>query len=140
MHALAVSMGVPTVGFWMTIPSGFIMGQTMQPTPPSYVPNYMSAYSDRMSFFQRVHNTIWSFLAKLIGDFHIKGTCQTKNKRQSQRFDWVNVTSCIIPSHLWLSTKGLLGWVDRTKQEVKYTQPCPTNGKIAYQILYDSIM
>ena len=57
----------------MTVPLGFIMEQTMQPAPPSYVPMYMSAYSDTMTFFQRVHNFVWKFLTKVIGDFHIKG-------------------------------------------------------------------
>ena len=73
MHSVPVSMGVPTVGFWMTIPQGFIMEQSMQPMPPSFVPNYMSAYSDRMTFLQRVHNFIWKIMVKLIGDFHING-------------------------------------------------------------------
>ena len=73
MHSLPVSMGVPTVGFWMTIPEGFIMEQTMQPMPPSFVPNYMSAYSDRMTFLQRVHNLLWKLATKFIGDWHIRG-------------------------------------------------------------------
>ena len=73
MHALPVSMGVPIVGFWMTVPLGFIMEQTMQPTLPSYVPQFSTAYSDRMNFFQRIHNFIWKVIMRLIGDFHIMG-------------------------------------------------------------------
>ena len=73
MHILPVKMGVPIVGFWMTAPLGFIMEQTMQPSVPSYVPMYMTGFSDQMSFFQRIQNFIWKFFTKIIGDFHIKG-------------------------------------------------------------------
>lgn len=54
--ALVVDMGLPVVGFWLSLPVGLEMEATTQPTPPSHIPYLMSGLSDKMSFWQRCKN------------------------------------------------------------------------------------
>ena len=58
--ALAHAMDVPVVGFWAASPATGMLHFTTQPSNPSFMPFFVTGFSDRMSFVERVYNTgLW---------------------------------------------------------------------------------
>ena len=58
--ALAHTMNVPVVGFWGASPASGMLHFITQPSNPSFMPFFVTGYSDHMSFLERVYNTgLW---------------------------------------------------------------------------------
>lgn len=73
MLALPASMGIPVVGFWVTLPVGGTMEGTTQPSNPSYVPYFMTGFTDKMGFLVRVQNFVYKFLQTIVTQSHWHG-------------------------------------------------------------------
>uniref|UniRef100_A0A3B4TJC1 UDP-glucuronosyltransferase n=1 Tax=Seriola dumerili TaxID=41447 RepID=A0A3B4TJC1_SERDU len=67
---IARKLGIPTINLLRGMPFFLDMRSAGCPCPPSYVPRFFTGYSDKMSFKERVVNTLVS-LIKLIPLFHI---------------------------------------------------------------------
>ncbi|XP_053186395.1 UDP-glucuronosyltransferase-like [Scomber japonicus] len=63
---IAWKLGLPTVNLLRGIPFSLDMASAGCPSPPSYVPRFFTAYTDRMSFKQRVLNTLVAALEPLM--------------------------------------------------------------------------
>jgi glucuronosyltransferase len=101
--AFAVDMGIPVVGFWVTLPIGIEMESTTQPSPPSHVPYFMSGFSDRMSFWQRLQNVflktyhnIMLFHSSFILDRIIKTYIPHSPSSHEML---MNISGCLVNSH-----------------------------------------
>ena len=70
MLALPVSMGVPVVGFWMTLPIGLELEYSTQPSNPSYVPHLMSGLTEKMNFVERVQNFVLKLGINIMTQVH----------------------------------------------------------------------
>ena len=58
--ALAHAMSVPVVGFWAASPATGMLHFTTQPSNPSFMPFFVTGFSDRMSFAERFYNAgLW---------------------------------------------------------------------------------
>ncbi|CAK6952067.1 UDP-glucuronosyltransferase 1A1-like [Scomber scombrus] len=63
---IARKLGLPTVNLLRGIPCSLDMASAGCPSPPSYVPRFFTSYTDRMSFKQRVFNTLVAALEPLM--------------------------------------------------------------------------
>ncbi|XP_067461226.1 UDP-glucuronosyltransferase 1A1-like [Thunnus thynnus] len=63
---IARKLGLPTVNLLRGIPFSLDMVSAGVPSPPSYVPRFTTTYTDRMSFKQRVFNTLVAALEPLL--------------------------------------------------------------------------
>ncbi|XP_053186364.1 UDP-glucuronosyltransferase 1A1-like [Scomber japonicus] len=63
---IARKLGLPTVNLLRGIPCFLEMASAGCPSPPSYVPRFFTLYTDRMSFKQRVFNTLVAALEPLM--------------------------------------------------------------------------
>ncbi|KAG7273499.1 hypothetical protein CRUP_015875, partial [Coryphaenoides rupestris] len=59
---LARKLGLPTINLLRGIPCGLDWAAMGCPSPPSYVPRFFTGFTDRMTFTQRVINTLVSML------------------------------------------------------------------------------
>ncbi len=57
---LMADMGVPVVGFWAASPVAGHISHTTINANPTYVPYFITGYSNRMSFLQRVKNAFFN--------------------------------------------------------------------------------
>ena len=58
--ALSRAMAVPVVGFWAASPATGMLHFTTQPSNPSFMPFFVTGFSDRMSFAERLYNAgLW---------------------------------------------------------------------------------
>ena len=53
---------------------------------------------------------------------------------ENSSFNWASFISCFIPSQYGNLLRGLMGWLEGTKQVVTCEQPCFTIDKIAYHL------
>jgi len=63
--ALAQQLGLPTVAYWSTFAPGMQEFTTL-PAQPSFVPMFMSGFSDRMNFFERTYNLLNKMLTRVV--------------------------------------------------------------------------
>ncbi|XP_034039729.1 UDP-glucuronosyltransferase-like isoform X2 [Thalassophryne amazonica] len=63
---VARKLGIPTINVLRGIPCSLDMKAAGCPSPPSYVPRFFSGYTDKMSFPQRVANTVIALLEPLL--------------------------------------------------------------------------
>ncbi|XP_067265100.1 UDP-glucuronosyltransferase-like isoform X1 [Chanodichthys erythropterus] len=67
---LADSFSLPAIYFLRLIPCGLDESAAQCPSPPSFVPRFMTGFSDKMTFPQRVKNTIMAvfdvFLCRIL--------------------------------------------------------------------------
>lgn len=63
---MAHKFGLPTVNLLRGIPCSLDFKSAGCPSPPSYVPRFFTGYTDKMSFKQRVFNTIVALLEPLM--------------------------------------------------------------------------
>ncbi|KAM9323021.1 UDP-glucuronosyltransferase 1A1-like [Pholidichthys leucotaenia] len=62
---IARKFGLPTINLLRGIPCSLDMKAAGCPSPPSYVPRFFTGYSDKMSFKERVINTLVALLEPL---------------------------------------------------------------------------
>ena len=63
---------VPVVGYWAF---SFVNGEadyTTVSTPPSYIPTFMTGYTDNMTFYQRVINFFGKLFSHLVMYYHTR--------------------------------------------------------------------
>lgn len=63
---MAHKFGLPTINLLRGIPCSLDMKSAGCPSPPSFVPRFLTGYTDRMSFRQRVVNTIVALVEPLM--------------------------------------------------------------------------
>ncbi|KAM9845454.1 UDP-glucuronosyltransferase 1A1-like [Aulostomus maculatus] len=63
---IAHKLGIPTVNLLRGIPCSLDFWSASCPSPPSYVPRFFTGYRDKMSFKQRVVNTLVAALEPLL--------------------------------------------------------------------------
>lgn len=63
---IARKLGLPTINLLRGIPCSLDMTSAGCPSPPSYVARFFTGYTDRMSFKQRVFNTLVAALEPLL--------------------------------------------------------------------------
>ncbi|XP_072922169.1 UDP-glucuronosyltransferase 2A2-like isoform X1 [Hemitrygon akajei] len=66
---LAVKLGIPFI-FSLRFSPGFAVEKHcgQMPAPPSYVPTFLSEFSDKMSFPERIQNVFYTFMYQWIAD------------------------------------------------------------------------
>jgi glucuronosyltransferase len=101
--ALVVDMGVPVVGFWLTTPIGLEMEATTQPSNPTYVPFFMSGFTDKMGFWQRLINTclkINNFLLLTLHFWNADDSIRRHIPHSPSSSEMLgNLSGCLINSH-----------------------------------------
>lgn len=63
---MARKFGLPTINLLRGIPCALDMKSAGCPMPPSYVPHFLTGYTDKMNFRQRVFNTIMALFEPLM--------------------------------------------------------------------------
>uniref|UniRef100_A0A3B4WL08 glucuronosyltransferase n=1 Tax=Seriola lalandi dorsalis TaxID=1841481 RepID=A0A3B4WL08_SERLL len=63
---IARKLGIPTINLLRGIPFSMDVRSAGCPSPPSYVPRFFTGYSDKMSFKERVVNTLVALLEPLL--------------------------------------------------------------------------
>ncbi len=56
---LASTMDIPIVGFWASSPVAALLSRTAIGMNPTYIPYFVTGYSNRMSFLTRITNTYY---------------------------------------------------------------------------------
>ncbi|XP_078600687.1 UDP-glucuronosyltransferase 2C1-like [Branchiostoma floridae x Branchiostoma japonicum] len=70
---VAAYLGVPHVALIRGDPSGLDGRATGVPRPPSYVPSIISPFTDRMTFKERVQNTVMSCAVPMVFKWFLEG-------------------------------------------------------------------
>uniref|UniRef100_A0A8C9XKG8 glucuronosyltransferase n=1 Tax=Sander lucioperca TaxID=283035 RepID=A0A8C9XKG8_SANLU len=63
---IARKFGIPTINLLRGIPCSLDMKSAGCPSPPSYVPRFLTRYTDKMSFQERAFNTLVALLEPLL--------------------------------------------------------------------------
>ncbi|KAA8587441.1 hypothetical protein FQN60_016303, partial [Etheostoma spectabile] len=63
---IARKLGVPTINLLRGMPCSLDMKSAGCPSPPSYVPRFLTRYTDNMSFQERAFNTLMALLEPLL--------------------------------------------------------------------------
>uniref|UniRef100_A0A3B5A089 UDP-glucuronosyltransferase n=1 Tax=Stegastes partitus TaxID=144197 RepID=A0A3B5A089_9TELE len=94
---IARKLGLPTINMLRGIPCSLDMKAAGCPSPPSYVPRFFTGFTDRMTFKERVINTLVSALSQ---------TCRNKlmYKKTSHKFlgEEVGIAEVLSDSDIWL--------------------------------------
>uniref|UniRef100_A0A8C9XEF7 UDP-glucuronosyltransferase n=1 Tax=Sander lucioperca TaxID=283035 RepID=A0A8C9XEF7_SANLU len=63
---IARKLGIPTINLLRGLPCSLDMKSAGCPSPPSYVPRFLTRYTDKMSFQERAFNTLVALLEPLL--------------------------------------------------------------------------
>ncbi|KAM7378888.1 hypothetical protein PAMP_004480 [Pampus punctatissimus] len=96
---IARKLGLPTVNLLRGIPCSLDMASAGCPSPPSYVPRVFSGYTDRMSFKQRVFNTLVAALEPLLCRLLFWRFDQIANQFLGEK---VGIAEVLSDSDIWL--------------------------------------
>ncbi|XP_046980105.1 UDP-glycosyltransferase UGT5-like [Schistocerca americana] len=68
---LAHKFDIPVIGFTTFAPSAWQGDIVGNPSPYSYVPDTFLTYTDHMTFFERLHNTLYVLFCKVIREMYM---------------------------------------------------------------------
>uniref|UniRef100_A0A3B4TEH6 UDP-glucuronosyltransferase n=1 Tax=Seriola dumerili TaxID=41447 RepID=A0A3B4TEH6_SERDU len=96
---IARKLGIPTINLLRGIPFSLDVNSAGCPSPPSYVPRFFTGYSDKMSFKERVVNTLVSVYRHIY-----TGRCMHEERMCFHCFlgEEVGVAEVLSDSAIWL--------------------------------------
>ncbi|XP_072922201.1 UDP-glucuronosyltransferase 2A1-like isoform X4 [Hemitrygon akajei] len=125
---LAVKLGIPFI-FSLRFSPGFAVEKHcgQMPAPPSYVPTFLSEFSDKMSFPERIQNVFYTFMYQWIAD----GMWSRWNSYYSRAVDgshWINVKFII--NELIARGHNVTVVVHSAALFVNYSEPSPVRFEV----------